>query len=107
MNEVRHEPQTDIKPKLAGVVVAGGFPVPLSGVLLSAQLSLQGLTIMVREDTTATPIVLDHIPATATVMVVMVLPTTSLIVVVPTITALRATITTDPTGIGQSSDQVF
>ena len=75
------------QPKPAGVVVAGGFPVPSLEVLLSEQLSLQGLTIMVR-NITATLIVRSPITS--------LMPTAT--VVAPTITAvvtlLRATVQT-------------
>jgi hypothetical protein len=68
----------------------GGFPAPLWVVLLSEQLSLQGLTI-IRDIT-----VMGMIP---TIMVVV--PTT--MVVVPTTTSNRIRITA--TDIGQSTNR--
>jgi hypothetical protein len=88
--------------KLAGVVVAGGFLAPLSVVLLSEQLSLQGLTTMVR-DITATLMLPDRITVLTTTVMVAVHTIT---VVVPTITVVQVTITTDPTDIGPSTNRV-
>src|SRR5262249_36193155 len=96
------------KPKLAGVVVAGGFLAPSSVALLSEQLSLQGLTTMVR-DITATLMPRDRITVlTTTAMlgvhtITVVVPT---ITVVAPITVVVTTITTDPTDIGPSTNRV-
>src|SRR5262245_18433362 len=86
---------------LAGVVMAGGFLAPLEVVLLWEQLSLQGLTPMVR-DITATLMLRDHI----TVLTTTAMVAATIMVVVPAITVVHVTITTDPTDIGRSTNRV-
>ena len=72
-----------------------------SGVSLLEQLLLQGPTIMVR-DITVTLTVRNHIMGlTGTVAA------RTIMVVVPTITVVHATITSDPTEIGRSSDRIL
>lgn len=66
-------------------------------VLLSEQLSLQDLTITVR-DITATLMLRVHITVTAAIPTIMVI-----MVAVPTIMVVHTTITSEPTDIGQSS----